>query len=170
MNHRDLIKSADKKVKFHFLQLPDELQDFVIDRLDKGELTLEAASAWLKAQGYSLSYEAISGYYRAVRRERRLFDLNSEITRLIADFANRPVEENLRALVSLVISTTAVGLADGNISIKPIDIGKFLAATQIAKAAEGGGAPIGPDESVKAPGGLTDKAAEELRNRILLGK
>lgn len=78
MNHRELILSARKKAKFAFLGLPEELQDEIIGGLDNQALTLRAASALIKSRGFDLSHEAISGYYWAVRRERRLFGIEAE--------------------------------------------------------------------------------------------
>ncbi|MHC1726516.1 MAG: hypothetical protein AB9866_10980 [Syntrophobacteraceae bacterium] len=75
MNHRELILSARKKARFAFLSLPEDLQDEIIDGLDGQSLTLEAASALVKARGHSLSHEGIAGYYRALRAERRLFQV-----------------------------------------------------------------------------------------------
>jgi len=74
MDHRNLMLSrAGAKSKFAFLKLPPALQDEIIDGLDGGYLTLQAASEKIRRAGHKLSREAVSNYYRAVRRERRLF-------------------------------------------------------------------------------------------------
>jgi len=175
MNHRDYIDSADKRAKFGFLKLPEELQDEIFDALDEERMTLQQASALVKERGYPLSHEAIAGYLRAVRRERRLYDLNSEISRLIADFASQPLEESLHSLIQMVIASTAVGIADGKVGIKDIDLGKFLAAVRNNVPKNGAHPPSDADATrdgayAPKPEGLTDAAAEKIKEAILLGR
>ncbi len=74
MNHRELILSCRKKARFAFLALPEDLQDAIIEGLDGQTMTLEGSRDWLADRGHSLSHEAIAGYYRAVRMERRRND------------------------------------------------------------------------------------------------
>ena len=126
MNHRELVLSARKKARFAFLTLPEDLQDEVVDGLDGQKLTLEAASALVKSRGHSLSHEAIAGYYRAVRTERRLLDANQELSRVIAEYASKPQKEALEGLTNLVIAMAASGLADGSVGIKDIDLAKLV--------------------------------------------
>lgn len=132
MNHRDLVLSARKKHKFHFLKLPDELQDNLVEALDDGSLTLEGARDWLSDRGHSLSHEAIAGYYRAVRRERRLYDATQELTRVVEQFQSENIEDNTRTLANFLIATTVRQLADGELGIKDVDIAKVLMAMKPA--------------------------------------
>ncbi len=74
MNHRELILSAQKKPRFAFLALPEDLQDEIVDGLDSGTLAMREASEMVKARGKSLSREGTAGWYRAVRRERSIYD------------------------------------------------------------------------------------------------
>ncbi|OGP61833.1 MAG: hypothetical protein A2V67_04925 [Deltaproteobacteria bacterium RBG_13_61_14] len=136
MNHRELILSRDRKPRFFFLQLPLELQDRIIDGLDSGELTLEQAAGLTKLQGQYLSHEAISDYYQAVRRERRVFELNNTATRLIAEFAAAPDGQGLQALVNVVTQTALLGLVDGTVKIRPVDLAKLLELQRGAAATE----------------------------------
>jgi hypothetical protein len=177
MNHRELVLSARKKAKHAFLSLPEELQDEIVDGLDAQALTLEAARDMVRSRGYSLSHEAIAGYYRAVRRERRLHDASQELTRIVADFAAQPYEESLKSLTNLVIAMATAGLADGTVGIKDIDLGKLVKAVQPAEpkaAAKPDEAPAKaqPEKAAEAPapaktGGLTPETAEEIRRQIL---
>lgn len=128
MNHRELILSARKKAKFHFLQLPESVQDDLIDRLDGGTITLEGARDFLREQGHTLSHEAIAGYYRAVRRERRLYDATQELTRVVEQFRGGSIEEGSQVLANFLIATAVRQLADGELAIKPVDLGKVLQA------------------------------------------
>jgi hypothetical protein len=128
MNHRELVLSARKKAKFGFLSLPEELQDEVIEGLDGQSLTLESARDLVKERGCQLSHEAIAGYYRAVRTERRLFEANQELSRIITEYASQPYQESLQSLTNLIIAMAATGLADGSVGIKDIDLGKVLQA------------------------------------------
>lgn len=128
MNHRELVLSGKKKARFAFLGLPEELQDEIIEGLDGHTLTLEAARDALAERGYKLSHEAVAAYYRAVRRERRLYEAEQEFRRIAADFASQPLEEGFKSLANLMIAMAHVGLADGSIKIKDIDLGKVLAA------------------------------------------
>jgi hypothetical protein len=166
VNHRELILSADKKARFHFLKLPEQLQDEVIDGLDNGTLTLEAASDLVgKRKHGPLSHEAIAGYYRAVRRERRLFEANMEVSRLVAEFADKPTDQALKSLVNLVISTALVGIADGQVGIKDIKLSDLLKATSVAGTAADA---TGKDALAQAgTGGLSEEAAAEIRKKIL---
>jgi hypothetical protein len=71
INHRELIRSASKRYRCGFQRLPHDLQDEIIAGLDQNTLTYDAASALIKVRGGRLSYQAVSNYYRAVRRERQ---------------------------------------------------------------------------------------------------
>jgi len=126
MNHRELVLSAAKKARFHFLQLPEGLQDEIVDGLDGQTLTLQAAAQLVRDRGYRLSHEAIASYYRSVRRERRLYEAEQELRRIAADFASMPIEDGARSLANLMIAMAHAGLADGSIRIKDIDLGKVL--------------------------------------------
>jgi len=70
IGHRELILSSPKKPHFAFLRLPEELQDQVIDSLDRNKLTLKQASDMVAGQGVKLSYNAIAAYYEALRWRR----------------------------------------------------------------------------------------------------
>jgi hypothetical protein len=72
-NHRDLVRSSEKMVSFHFCRLPHDLQDVIIDGLESNAITLYDASAMAMAAGFPLSREAISGYCGFVRQLRRKF-------------------------------------------------------------------------------------------------
>ncbi len=69
-NHRDLVLSSRRKPKFHFLSLPFDLQDHVIDGLDRNQLTLYEAQVLIKERGFELSHAAIADYCGAVRKRR----------------------------------------------------------------------------------------------------
>jgi len=128
MNHRELVLSSRKKPRFHFLQLPEQLQDEIIDGLDRQTMTLEAARDYLADRGYTLSHEAIAAYYRAVRRERRLFDATQELTRIFESFADQPLEENLRCFTNFLIAEAAKRVSEGDASLK-IDLAKVIATS-----------------------------------------
>ncbi len=70
INHRELVLSGQKKTQSHFLRLPHDLQDQIIQGMDLSILTLHKASALALEHGFRLSHEAISSYYRIVRRRR----------------------------------------------------------------------------------------------------
>ena len=166
MNHRELVLSARKKARFAFLSLPEDLQDEIVEGLDGQALTLEAASALVRSRGHSLSHEAIAGYYRAVRTERRIMEVNQELTRVISEFASKPQKEALEGLTNLVIAMAASGLADGSVGIKDIDLSKLVAAlprTETTPQAQPGkeSASTSPDR------GLSTDAADKIRREIL---
>jgi hypothetical protein len=162
VNHRELVLSARKKARFVFLALPEDLQDQIVDGLDGQTLTLQEASKLVASRGHSLSHEAIAGYYRAVRTERRLLEVNQELSRIIAEFAAKPQKEALEGLANLVIATAVSGLADGSVGIKDVDLPKMINA--IAKASV-------PDQENAAPAagptGLSAQAADKIRRQIL---
>lgn len=162
MNHRELVLSAGKKARFEFLALPESLQDEIVEGLDGRTLTLEGAAALVKSSGYRLSHVAIGGYYRAVRRERRLLELSSEVKRIVSEFAGQPYEESLKSLANLIIATAAVGLADGSVGIKDIDLGKVL------KALPAPADKTQPDREASAndPKGLNPDVIKKVREQI----
>ena len=164
MNHRDYIDTAEKRAKHGFLKLPDALQDEIFEALDDDRMTLHEASALCGERGYPLSHEAIAGYLRAVRRERRLYDLNAGISRLIAEFAGQPLEKSLQSLIQMVIASTAVGLADGKVGIRDIDIGKFLAAVRDTRTKQP--APPENDAAAQAPAAQTKELSQETIEKI----
>jgi hypothetical protein len=141
MNHRELVLSARKKARFHFLQLPESLQDEVIESLDGQALTLEAARDFLAGRGHVLSHEAIAAYYRAVRRERRLHDSTQELTRVFEEFRGQDLESNVKAFSLFAIARATSLMADGEVGFRDIDLGKVIsgmAALAKEKKAEGG--------------------------------
>lgn len=173
MNHRELVLSARKKAKFLFLSLPEELQDEVIDGLDGQKLTIEAARDLIRSRGHTIGHDAVSGYYRAVRTERRLLEANQELTRILAEYADRPYEESLQSLANLIIAMAASGLAAGDVGIKDIDLGKVLQALAKRSGAPGMNGKEAAGEGNKAEAvsgkrkGLSAEAADQLRREIL---
>ena len=126
MHHRDLINSAKRKTKHKFLTLPEKLQDEIIDGLDTRKMTLEQASEKARKKGHLISYESIARYYREVRRERRMHDANQSLCRVMDQFANEPMEKNLKAFVNMIIGMAAMGLLEGQVGLKSIDAVKLL--------------------------------------------
>lgn len=165
MNHRELILSARKKARFAFLSLPEGLQDEIVEGLDGRTITLEEASALVKSRGESLSHEAIAGYYRAVRMERRLVEVNQELSRVIAEFASKPQGEALEGLCNLVIAMAASGLADGSVGIKDVDLPKLVES--MGKRAAPADEKASELNAAKGPETLTAKRIKELRETIL---
>ncbi|MEM5789123.1 MAG: hypothetical protein AAGU11_17555 [Syntrophobacteraceae bacterium] len=166
MNHRELVLSAEKKARFEFLRLPEEIQDAVIDGLDGQSLTLKKASALLKSKGFSLSHEAIASYYRAVRRERRLAEVRQVFKNLLEEFGEQPYEEGLKTLNNIAIATAISGIADGSVGIKAINLAQLVKAMNskpgtVLQAKEGG-------ESPKAEGNIPDaETIRQIRERYL---
>jgi L-ribulose-5-phosphate 3-epimerase UlaE len=70
INHRELILSSTKKARFGFLNIPCDLQDQIIDRMDTNTMSCAQASQLIEQRGFKLSHEAISDYYKAVRLRR----------------------------------------------------------------------------------------------------
>jgi|GEM_PF-2126063 len=178
MNHRELVLSARKKAKFLFLSLPEELQDDVIDGLDGQKLTIEAARDLIRSRGHMIGHDAVSGYYRAVRTERRLLEANQELTRILEEYADRPYEESLQSLANLIIAMATSGLAAGEVGIKDIDLGKVLQAlvgrvrgeasgVRGDQAARGDSSPAEGKAETGKRKGLSADAAEQLRRDIL---
>lgn len=160
MNHRELVTAADKKAKFKFLSLPEELQDEVVEGLDGQKLTIEAARDLIRAKGHSIGHDAVSGYYRAVRRERRLMEVHQAVGRVIEQFAGQPYEQALSAMVNVLIATAMSGLADGSVGIKDVDLGKVLAAVGGAKTKQ---AKIAEASAEDKPGKAGPPNAEDLK-------
>jgi len=167
VNHRDLMLSAVKMVKFNFMELPEALQDEIVDGLDSRSLSLNDAVRLLVSRGFKLSNASIGRYYAAVRRERRLSDASRNLERIIEGFANQPCEETLKSLTNLIVAMAAVGLADGKIGIKDIDLAGVLQAMRRSGAAaepsQGGPGKVDSDR----PKGLSDATVNEIRRKIL---
>jgi len=161
MNHRELVLSARKKARFAFLSLPENLQDEIVDGLDGQTLTLHEASALIASRGHSLSHEAIAGYYRAVRTERRLQDANQELSRVIAEYASKPQKEAVEGLTNLVIAMAASGLADGSVGIKDINLPKLIESISGRKAPASSPKPGETSPESPSPAVDSDEAAAE---------
>lgn len=159
--------SAVKKARFAFLALPETLQDEIVDGLDSRTLSLEDASGIVKSKGFSLSATAIRKYYAAVRRERRLNEANRYLERIVEGFANQSCEETLKSLTNLIVAMAALGLADGTIGIKDIDLPGVLRAIHANTAAKGH--PDGRTDVVapERPRGLSPETVSEIRRKIL---
>jgi hypothetical protein len=165
MNHRELILSrAGAKTRSTFLELPEELQDELIEGLDNGSLTLREASDKCKAAGRALSYEAISNYYRAVRRERRMYDIANDLRRVVEDQAGGDTAKLTAAAVNLLLSRVVQGLADGDIGVKDLDAARMMALlpapTPASPAAEASSAAGNAPLDKKSPGELTEKVKD----------
>ncbi len=165
MNHRELVLSARKKARFHFLRIPESLQDAIVTGLDTQTLTLHQAAVMTKERGFGISHEAISDYYQAVRRERRIYDATQELQRMFEVFNEQPLEDNLRALTNFLVATAAQRLVDGEVGIKDIDLARVIQA--MAKA----GRPAPSDREAAVPPGPGGKvvdaeAIKELRKQL----
>lgn len=170
MNHRELMQSAHRMTRSTFLQLPEDLQDQVIDGLDRGDLTMVAAADLIRQAGHSLSHEGVSNYYQAVRRERRLHDGNLELSRQIAEFAEAPTEDALKSVLNVALGMTALGLADGTVGIRNLDLARLLTASAgLAKPAANDGSAEGIESGSGAPklAGLNEEATDHIRRNIL---
>ncbi len=160
MNHRELILSAQKRSKFAFLALPEDLQDEIMDGLDSGVLAMREASEMVKARGKSLSHVGIAAYYRAVRRERRLYESRRNLSQVISNFAGLPSEESVRGLFGLIMALAATGLAEGTVRIRDIDLARILALFPGAVQAR---KECADDEKVSSLGPeATQKLVEEV--------
>jgi len=126
MNHRELVQSGRKKAKFHFLRLPEALQDEIMEGLDDGSHTLESARDLLAERGYRLSHEAIAAYHRAVRRERRLLDARTELARTVEEFAGGDLSRSVEGLTHMLVATAAQRIADGEVGIRDVDLAKVM--------------------------------------------
>ncbi len=164
MNHRELILSAEKRHRFGFLALPEDLQDEIVDRLDSGMLTMREASELVKARGKSLSYDAIAAYYRAVRRERRLCDAKQDCSQVIAKFAGIRPEETLKGLLGFIVASAATGLAEGTVRIRDIELSRTLA---ILLGAVQAGKDSTEDEKVSSLGPEETRKLVEEVERVL---
>ena len=167
VNHRELMLSKARKCRSTFLQLPEAIQDEVIDGLDSGSINTEEAVQLLQSRGFKLCRHVISEYYRAVRRERRLLDASRNLERIVEGFARQPYEETLKGLTNLIVAMAALGLAEGTIGIKDIDLPRVL-GTLCRNPPEGEGAHKrkGPADD-GGPKGLSDATVSEIRRKIL---
>jgi hypothetical protein len=173
MNHRELVLTARKKAKFGFLGLPEALQDEIIAGLDGQTLTLEAARDLVTERGCALSDEAIRGYYQAVRRERRLHDATQELTRVVEQFQDQPLEENVRCLTNFLVASAVRQMADGEVGFRDIDLGRVLGAIAAMEKARSPSpqpstqAGEGETGAVGAAAGVLDAAAvKSLREQL----
>jgi len=165
-NHRELILAAEKKSRSSFLDLPEELQDQVIEGLDAGDLTLKGASDLVSERGAGpLSYEAIRQYYMAVRRERSLYILRTEIARIVNEYADGDTRQLLKSSVNLALVTAIQGLADGTVKIKDLDVARMIGLGGGDVAADGGG-----EDAKGETGGEQEKLDVDEVRRTVYGK
>lgn len=103
-----------------------------------------------------------------VRRE-RIEEAEATLRGIVSDFEDRPVEESLRRLTVLILRMAALGLAEGSVGIKDIDLPKLLAALpDPARGAGGADAGAGKrDKRDRGTAGLSDAAASAIRRKIL---
>lgn len=165
MNHRELIQSADRKYRHLFRSLPDDVQDRIVDGLDNGTMTLTEASAIALEAGLKISIEAISDYYRAVRRERRLRMVQDSLKRVLESFAGTSFEDNTKVLLNLSLATAIQGLADGEIGIKDLDLARILMA---AKSGQGGKLPAEVQAKVEKlqAGSLSPGQVKKIKEEV----
>ncbi len=173
MNHRELILSANKKAKFGFLQLPEELQNEVMQGLDGQTLTIEEARDLIRSRGYSLGHDAVSGYYRAVRRERRLHDATQELKRVFEQFQDQSMEDNLKALTNFLVAQAVRQVADGEVGFREIDLAKIVSGmarmARQAPSVKDGPASAYRDNSAEPPGDrrpIDAQTLKELRSQL----
>lgn len=175
MNHRDLILSAPRKAKHQFLALPEELQDRIVDGLDAGTMTLQGASDEIKAAGHSLSHEAVSNYYRAVRRERRRAQIQDTLAGVLETVKDRDEQALVKAAVNLALANIIQGLADGEIGFRDLDTTRLLAANPREAAVvetgeeprEAADKPLNGAVMEKLRKGLSPEETEQLKRDFL---
>ena len=149
-----------------FLLLPDDLQDRVIEGLDRGELTMQAASDLIARAGHSLSYEAVANYYKAVRRERRRFEISDNISRYLEETKGTPTEELSRAFVNLTLASATQAMADGDLGFKDLDLIRLMTLHPVA-AKEAKDEARERESRPDAPAGLSDDQADLIKRKIL---
>lgn len=174
-----------KKARHKFLELPHEVQDEIIEKLDRRELTEESAEELARTHGCDISGRSISRYYEALRKERALHQRRETLSQLVAGLMPQDMDDNAEALTNLVISIGAEAILAANADLETLTkttkstssaifaVAELIRAQAAAKkvdiemarqekAAKQAGKP--------APGGLSAEAADEIRRKILLGK
>lgn len=161
------MRSTAKKRKLSFLQLPEDLQDEIMDGLDSGSLTLEAARDLAASRGFAISHEAIARYHRAVRAERRVRESREQLSRAVREMAlgSESLEDSIQALVRMAVGMAMQRIAEDGMELKPVDLGKMVdAAVKLAVlSAEPDGRAGSTDEPAAEPAGPKVPDAETIR-------
>jgi hypothetical protein len=78
-DHRELMVSAvseSRRIRqLGFMRLPVDLQNEVIERLDRREISFRQASKICEENGHYMNREAIRAYYKALTIERRMYEM-----------------------------------------------------------------------------------------------
>lgn len=118
-------KSSRKR--YSFMELPEEVQDHVINMLDEGLWSYKDAETFIeKETGVRISQMAISRYYNALYYERKALDTTQNLVSMMDRLKDMDVDEAMRTFMLLLLSITVQGLYKGDVAIRDIDVNKIL--------------------------------------------
>lgn len=106
------VVDGPRKDKSAFGALPADVRDMIIAGLDSGQLTLDAATAGLRSQGYEISRTAIATAYQKLRRLRRSKEKSGGLVDLVREFRHQPSLDSFNALAKLLAAQAADALLD----------------------------------------------------------
>lgn len=132
-NHRDIMAIArtpnGSPFSFLFMQLPEDLQDEVIEGLDTNSLTFKQATDLIKSRSNILiSYESIRRYYVALQNQRRMFELDYVVKSMIQKYSEIDPRESLITLINMVTTSLFSALDSGKVKFRSIDPAKMVSA------------------------------------------
>lgn len=106
-----------KKARHKFLELPHEVQDEIIEKLDRRDLTEESAEELARSHGCDISGRSISRYYEALRRERGLQQRRERLEQNITALMPVDTDEIARMYMKLAVDmgAEAIMAAGGNL-------------------------------------------------------
>jgi hypothetical protein len=132
-NHRDIMAIAKtpngSPFAFLFMQLPEDLQDEVIEGLDTNSLTFKQATEMIRERSnVSISYESIRRYYVALQNQRRMFELDYIVKSMIQKYSEIDPRESLITLINMVTTSLFSALDQGKVKFRSIDPAKMVSA------------------------------------------
>lgn len=122
MNHRDVmalaVTAAGNPFYSTFMELPQELQDEIIDKIDTGEATFAEAGKMVKEAGHQCSTMAIHRYYTLFCMQRQVFDIRNIVVGLMDQYVQLDPRAATIALYNIVVTNVLKALADGTMKFK----------------------------------------------------
>jgi len=122
MNHRDVMSLAVTAAgnAFHssFMELPQDLQDEIIDKIDTGAITFPQAGEMVKKAGYRCPVMAIHRYYTLFCMQRQVYDIRNIVVGLMDQYVQLDSRAATIALYNIVVTNVLKALADGTMKFK----------------------------------------------------
>ena len=113
-NHKSLMLASTSETgrirRFGFMRLPESLQDEIIGRLDRREITFRDAEQICRRHGHFLTREGIRAYYKTLTQERKGDELRKAAAHAINGLSGISGDDSVKGITGLLLSLLITSL------------------------------------------------------------